>query len=116
MRSAMNFLPLSPSAPPPAPAGLQLGEVQDRSVYEDAEIFARNLFEQCPHLTFDYHTYRELYEVLIQFLPPPDLVVTCAHPVPTLLDRISQRGRSFEQNIRAGLSRPAQLALCGMDG
>ncbi len=73
--------------------------VQDRSVYEDAEIFARNLFEQCHILPRDYHTYRELYEVLIQFLPPPDLVVYLRASVPTLLDRISQRGRSFEQNI-----------------
>lgn len=73
--------------------------VQDRSVYEDAEIFARNLSEQCHILPRDYHTYRELYEVLIQFLPPPDLVVYLRASVPTLLDRISQRGRSFEQNI-----------------
>jgi deoxyadenosine/deoxycytidine kinase len=73
--------------------------VQDRSVYEDAEIFARNLFEQCHILPRDYHTYRELYEVLIQFLPPPDLVVYLRASVPTLLDRISQRGRTFEQNI-----------------
>lgn len=73
--------------------------VQDRSVYEDAEIFARNLFEQCHILPRDYQTYRELYEVLMQFLPPPDLVVYLRASVPTLLNRISYRGRSFEQNI-----------------
>ncbi len=49
--------------------------VQDRSVYEDAEIFARNLYTQGHIEPRDYTTYRELYEVLIQFLPPPDLVV-----------------------------------------
>lgn len=73
--------------------------VQDRSVYEDAEIFARALFEQGHILHRDYRTYRELYEVLTQFLPPPDLVVYLRATVPTLLERIAQRGRSYEQNI-----------------
>jgi deoxyadenosine/deoxycytidine kinase len=73
--------------------------VQDRTVYEDAEIFARALFEQGDILPRDYHTYRELYEVLTLFLPPPDLVVYLRASVPTLLSRISQRGRTFEQNI-----------------
>lgn len=73
--------------------------VQDRSVYEDAEIFARALFEQGHILPRDYHTYRELYEVLTQFLPPPDLVVYLRATVPTLLARIAQRGRAFEQAI-----------------
>jgi len=73
--------------------------VQDRSVYEDAEIFARALFEQGHITPRDYHTYRELYEVLISFLPPPDLVVYLRASVPTLLKRIALRGRPFEQNI-----------------
>ncbi|PKO20935.1 MAG: deoxynucleoside kinase [Chloroflexi bacterium HGW-Chloroflexi-1] len=73
--------------------------VQDRSVYEDAEIFARALYEQGHIVPRDYHTYRELYEVLAQFLPPPDLVVYLRASVPTLLQRIAQRGRSFEQGI-----------------
>ncbi len=91
--------------------------VQDRSVYEDAEIFARNLFEQCHILPRDYHTYRELYEVLIQFLPPPDLVVYLRASVPTLLNRISQRGRSFEQNIApAYLDQLNSLYAAWMEG
>lgn len=73
--------------------------VQDRSVYEDAEIFARALAEQGHILPRDYQTYRELYEVLVQFLPPPDLVVYLRASVSTLLARIALRGRSFEQNI-----------------
>lgn len=73
--------------------------VQDRSVYEDAEIFARALWEQ-EHITArDYQTYRELYEVLVLFLPPPDLVVYLRASVPTLRKRIAQRGREFERNI-----------------
>jgi deoxyadenosine/deoxycytidine kinase len=73
--------------------------VQDRSVYEDAEIFARNLYLQGQMSERDYGSYRELYEVLISFLPPPDLVVYLRASVPTLLDRIAQRGRDFERDI-----------------
>jgi deoxyadenosine/deoxycytidine kinase len=49
--------------------------IQDRTVYEDAEIFAYNLYLQGHMTDRDYHSYRELYMVLSQFLPPPDLVV-----------------------------------------
>jgi deoxyadenosine/deoxycytidine kinase len=73
--------------------------VQDRSVYEDAEIFARLLHEQGHIEERDYRTYRELYEVLVLFLPPPDLVVYLRASVPTLLRRISLRGREFERGI-----------------
>ncbi len=73
--------------------------VQDRSVYEDAEIFAKNLYAQGHIESRDYTTYRELYEVLIQFLPPPDLVVYLRASVPTLLKRIATRGRTYEQQI-----------------
>jgi len=73
--------------------------VQDRSVYEDAEIFARLLYEQGHIEKRDYRTYRELYEVLVLFLPPPDLVVYLRASVPTLLKRISLRGREFERGI-----------------
>jgi len=73
--------------------------VQDRSVYEDAEIFARLLYEQGHIEERDYRTYRELYEVLVLFLPPPDLVVYLRASVPTLLQRISSRGREFERGI-----------------
>jgi deoxyadenosine/deoxycytidine kinase len=73
--------------------------VQDRSIYEDAEIFARNL-HQCGHMTDrDYHVYRRLYQEFIQFLPPPDLIVYLKASVPTLLERIHRRGRDFEQDV-----------------
>ena len=79
--------------------------IQDRSVYEDAEVFARNLARQGLMEERDYRSYRELYSVLTQFLPAPDLVVYLRAEVPTLIDRISQRGRSYEQEIE-----PAYLA------
>jgi deoxyadenosine/deoxycytidine kinase len=73
--------------------------VQDRSVYEDAEVFARNLFQQGHMGERDYGSYRELYEVLVLFLPPPDLVVYLKASVPTLMERIRKRGRDFERDI-----------------
>jgi len=73
--------------------------VQDRSVYEDAEIFAQNLYLQGHIQSRDYQTYRELYETTMRFLPPPDLVVYLRASVPTLLNRISHRGRDYEQTI-----------------
>ncbi|MFZ2486499.1 MAG: deoxynucleoside kinase [Anaerolineae bacterium] len=73
--------------------------VQDRSVYEDAEVFARNLFNQGAMEPRDYQSYRELYEVLTGFLPPPDLVVYLRASVDTLVRRIQRRGRDYERDI-----------------
>jgi deoxyadenosine/deoxycytidine kinase len=73
--------------------------IQDRSVYEDAEIFACNLYRQGNMEERDYQSYRELYEVLTMFLPPPDLVVYLRASVPTLQKRISCRGRDYEREI-----------------
>ena len=75
--------------------------LQDRSVYEDAEIFAKNLYRQGNMDERDYGVYRELYEVLTLYLPPPDLVVYLQASVPTLLKRIAQRGREYERGISA---------------
>lgn len=74
--------------------------IQDRSVYEDAEIFARNLFEQGHIAPRDYETYRGLYETVMEFLPPPDLVIYLRASVQTLTERITRRGRDYEQTIR----------------
>jgi deoxyadenosine/deoxycytidine kinase len=73
--------------------------IQDRSVYEDAEIFAHNLFLQDAINDRDYATYRELYQVLVEFLPPPDLVIYLRASVPTLLSRIATRDRDYERTI-----------------
>jgi deoxyadenosine/deoxycytidine kinase len=73
--------------------------IQDRSVYEDAEIFAHNLYRQGLIGDRDYTSYYELYRVLVEFLPPPDLVIYLRASVPTLQERIRQRGRDFERQI-----------------
>lgn len=75
--------------------------VQDRTVYEDAEIFARNLYQQGLMDKRDYRSYHELYEVVSTLLPPPDLIVYLRASVPTLQRRIRHRGRSYEQDISA---------------
>jgi len=73
--------------------------VQDRSLYEDAEVFARNLYIHGRMSERDWGTYRELYRTVITLLPPPNLVVYLRASVPTLKRRIAQRGRGFEANI-----------------
>lgn len=73
--------------------------VQDRTVYEDAEIFARNLYEQGNMAERDYDAYRRLYEAVRAFVPPPDLIIYLQGSVETLVERIQKRGREFEQNI-----------------
>jgi len=73
--------------------------IQDRTVYEDAEVFARNLYLQGHMNPRDYESYRTLYESVIQILPPPDLVIYLRASVPTLLERIRLRDRDFERGI-----------------
>lgn len=73
--------------------------IQDRTVYEDAEIFARNLYRQGHISERDFKTYWELYRVLVEFLPPPDLVIYLRASVSTLVKRIAQRGRDYERQI-----------------
>lgn len=73
--------------------------IQDRSVYEDAEIFAHNLFLQGHIPPREYQTYRDLYLTVAEFLPPPDLVIYLRASVPTLIQRISRRDRDYERAI-----------------
>lgn len=74
--------------------------VQDRTVYEDAEVFARNLYERGEMSARDYETYRSLYQSVSAFVPPPDLIVYLRANVDTLMHHIQLRGRDFERNIR----------------
>ena len=73
--------------------------VQDRSFYEDAEVFARALHAQGALSHRDWDTYCALYHTLTALLAPPDLVVYLRASVPTLRRRIAQRGRDFEARI-----------------
>lgn len=73
--------------------------IQDRSIYEDAEIFARNLQLQGKMDARDYQTYFDLYEGIRAFLPAPTLVVYLYAPVGFLAERIAGRGRDYERQI-----------------
>ena len=76
--------------------------VQDRSIYEDVDIFARNLYEQGFMSPRDYHNYRELFTIMVDFLSPPDLIIYLQASIDTLRRRISLRGRDYEKNISSG--------------
>lgn len=73
--------------------------IQDRTIYEDAQVFARNLFEQGIMAARDYQSYLLLYQAVSRALKPPDLLIYLRASVPTLKARIRARGRSFEQQI-----------------
>ena len=73
--------------------------LQDRTIYEDAEIFAKNLFKQRQISARDWKTYWELYETVSSSLRPPDLMIYLRCPVKTLKERIRLRGRKMEQDI-----------------
>ena len=73
--------------------------IQDRSIYEDANIFARALYEQGDMDKRDFETYSNLYESMIKYLSPPSLMIFLRRSVPKLQDRIKLRGRDYEQSI-----------------
>lgn len=75
--------------------------ILDRSLYEDAEIFARNLYTKGIMNQRDYETYEALYHSLISFLPTPDLMIYLRASTNTLVGRIKKRGRDFEQTIKS---------------
>lgn len=73
--------------------------LQDRTVYEDAEIFACNLYQQGAMTDRDYEAYRSLYRAISSFLPPPDLIIYLQGSVEILLSHIARRGREYERTI-----------------
>ncbi len=73
--------------------------IQDRTIYEDVEIFAKSLYEQGYMNDRDYRTYRELFNDMVYFLPQPDLIIYLKASLKTLHARIKMRGRDFEKTI-----------------
>ncbi len=74
--------------------------VQDRSIYEDAEIFARNLYEMGLMTERDFANYRDLFAIMTSYLRPPTLLIYLRASVPTLVEHIRTRGRAYETTIR----------------
>jgi len=74
--------------------------IQDRTIYEDAHIFAPNLHAMGLMPSRDYENYVSLFELMESFIQPPDLLVYLRASIPTLVDQIQKRGRDYENNIR----------------
>jgi len=73
--------------------------ILDRSIYEDAYIFARALYHLGNLDEREYLTYRRVFDLLVSTLPPPNLLIYLKAPVPVLMNRIQQRARSMESGI-----------------
>ncbi|MBN2233215.1 MAG: deoxynucleoside kinase [Deltaproteobacteria bacterium] len=82
-------------------AAVDRSVIQDRTIYEDAEIFARNLYRSRYIKKRDFESYYDLYQSLLDTLPPPDLLIFLRSPLRTVRRRIRLRGREYEQNILA---------------
>ncbi|MBR4135714.1 MAG: deoxynucleoside kinase [Bacteroidales bacterium] len=74
--------------------------IQDRTIYEDAYIFAPNLHDMDLMATRDFENYQSLFELMKQFLQPPDLLIYLKADIPTLITQIGKRGRAYEDTIR----------------
>ncbi|MDH3710471.1 MAG: deoxynucleoside kinase [Cyclobacteriaceae bacterium] len=74
--------------------------IQDRTIYEDAYIFAANLYESGMISERDYQNYLNLFESMINFVEPPDILIYLKADVPKLVAQIQKRGRDFENLIR----------------
>lgn len=74
--------------------------IQDRTIYEDAQIFAPNLHAMGLMSTRDYETYKELFETIAELVQPPDLLIYLRAGIPRLVEQIQDRGRNYEDSIR----------------
>ena len=74
--------------------------IQDRTIYEDAEIFAPNLHSMGLMSTRDFKNYKSLFDLMISLIQPPDLLIYLRGSIPTLVNQIQKRGREYENSIR----------------
>ncbi|MBC8147883.1 MAG: deoxynucleoside kinase [Bacteroidetes bacterium] len=74
--------------------------VQDRTIYEDAYIFAPNLHEMGLMPSRDFENYKSLFELMVSFIQPPDLLIYLKSSIPNLVNQIQKRGREYESSIR----------------
>jgi len=74
--------------------------IQDRTIYEDAYIFAPNLHEMGLMPSRDFDNYESLFELMSSFIQPPDLLIYLRSTVPNLVKQIQMRGRDYENSIR----------------
>jgi deoxyadenosine/deoxycytidine kinase len=74
--------------------------IQDRTIYEDAYIFAENLHDMGLMTTRDYENYQSIFDNMTSYIKPPDLLIYLKASVPTLVNNIQRRGREYETGIR----------------
>lgn len=74
--------------------------IQDRTIFEDAKIFAPNLYDQGYMEERDFKNYSELFELMMSLVGLPDLMIYIRSSIPNLIAQISKRGRDYEQSIR----------------
>ncbi len=87
----------------------------DRSIYEDAHIFARALHHMGNLNERDYQSYRQVFDLIMRNLPPPSLMIYLKAPVPVLVERIRRRGRTIENTISSDYLNAAGFLLRGLD-
>lgn len=78
----------------------EINMIQDRTIYEDAYIFAENLYDMGLMSARDFENYSEIFHSIIHYIKPPDLLIYLRASVPTLVNNIQKRGRDYESGIR----------------
>ncbi len=76
-----------------------LSNIQDRSIYEDVEIFAKNLYDNGVMSQEDYETYKELFHNMVDYLKTPDLLIYLNGSIESIVNRINTRGREMEKKV-----------------
>ena len=94
--------------------------IQDRTIFEDARIFAPNLHDQGKLSDRDFDNYTDLFDLMISLVKLPDQMIYIRSSIPTLVEQIQKRGRDFEQSIRIdyleGLSRRYEEWIATYEG
>ena len=78
----------------------QISAIQDRTIYEDAYIFAMNLYKSKMLNDRDYHTYLDLFNSMVEHIKAPDLLIYLKADIPKLVNQIQKRGRDYENGMR----------------
>ena len=96
-------------------AGSPQSSILDRSIYEDAYIFARALHHMGNLSERDYFAYRNVFDLVVSRLPAPDLLIYLRAPVQVIYERIQRRGREIEFGHLGGIFGPAGIVLRRLD-
>ena len=78
----------------------EINMIQDRTIYEDAYIFAENLYDMGLMSVRDFENYSDIFQSIVNYIKPPDLLIYLRASVPTLVNNIQKRGRDYESGIR----------------